>query len=328
MAFDLEYILTECDHRIHDELLFESVITSNIVASDAARFGSSFFGRSRFGYTIFYLNDRYGASGQFFDNPDGTVTAVFPLVNKIAGSPKLFYKLPSEYLRHPLSQYTSTEYGIPYYGTLGIYYGVDTDYYLGGLTEVPSDSTSSANKLWFIAYEPMVYNGYNIPANSIVITRFNNEYTWLLDYTVVMEECPYCEGTGIKNDLKLSPIGRLKLVADMDKLMQQVIKAIITSKGKNIFFPSYGTIIPQAIGSRGLNGFILREEIYQQLSMIAKNQQDILNMNSLFFTAGEVLHDLIGVQVQPSADPRQINLLVTIQNKASEMRTSKTFKVG
>mgnify|MGYP000390522437 CR=1 FL=1 len=323
MAFDLEYILTECTHRIHDEILYEATLNNELLASDSSYFGSSYFGRSRFGRSVFYINNKYGnPDGVYFNNSDGTVTAIFNINNTIAGSPELFYQSPKEYLRHPLPRYSDKDFDYIYYGT-EVFYGEDQNL-VGDKTNIPSESTQ---ELWFVTYEPTVYNGYYVPANSIVIKKFDNNYNWILDYNTVQNECPYCEGSGACNDLNLDPIGRLKVVTGMDKLIQQVIKAIITPQGKNIFFPEYGTIIPNAIGSRGLNGFILRNEIISQLKNIMENQRYILENNPSFFTADEVLHDLIGVVVQPSEDPRRIDLTVTIQNKALEERTSKSFKI-
>jgi len=292
--------------------------------SESSRFGVSNFGTARFGRNIYAYLDRYGPTGTFIENTNGTITAIFSIPGTVAGAPKLYANLPGEYKRTEVPAYSKTENSSSLYFGDELYYGEgELDY--GGSGVVPS---SSINAIWYVTHEATVIGTTAVPANSLVVNRYDSRYNLSLDFNIVLEQCPFCQGTSVKNDLILTPLGRLSNVFDTNKLSQQVMKAIMTLKGKNIFYPSYGTIIPEIIGENTLNGFVLREQIVLQLSEIKRMQQQITSQNPAFFTARELLEDVIGVKLTPQTDPRIFGLTITIMNKALEQVSSKTMKIG
>ena len=330
ISFDMEYILTPCDHRVHDEILVESTELSDSIVEEAALFGVSVFGDT-YGDAIYVLSNDFGTTGTFIHTSDGDIIAIFPLQHTIANSPELFFKTAYDYNRvKPPYTKTSVYASAITYGA-NITYGQE-DFYFGGDGYVPVDVTTEdlGGLFWYPVYTDtqIVVEGttYDISANSLVISRYNNKYTWLLDYNTVESECPYCKGSGVKNDLVLSNSGRLQLVYNIDKLAQQVIKAIITDKGKNKYYPNYGTIIMSLIGAKNINGFLLRQQIIDQLQSIKRYQAEMLSVSTGLYNSRELLEDLLGIKFNPTADPRVLSMTVTILNSALERADSKVFR--
>ena len=325
MAFDLNYILTPCDHRIRHSLIAEASSETTNLIMDTSRFGISNFGTGQFGVNTYAYVDQFGAEGTYINNTDGTVTAIFPVPGYIAGDPKLFAQVPGTFNREAVPAYSKNSNSeAPYLGDI-LYIGDDTYTYFGGSATPSADVVVP---VWYIAYTPTAIGTVPVPANSLVINRYDNMYELYLDYNIQTNMCPFCHGTGVRNDLCLTQFGRISAVTDTAKLTQQVLKSILTPKSKNPFFPAYGSTIPTMIGDKSIDGFSLRDQIVQQLTTIKQQQQQVLTQNPGFFTARELLDDLIGVQLVPQTDPRVFGLTVSIVNKALEQTTSKTITIS
>lgn len=68
-------------------------------------------------------------------------------------------------------------------------------------------------------------------------------------YKTSLPNCPKCNATGILNDLNFDVNGRLQLVYDFSKLIQDYFKRFYTDKGSNSFDLTEGTSIPSLIGA-------------------------------------------------------------------------------
>ena len=331
MAVDLEYIMVPCDHSLKHELILESTQRAGNLLEDATRFGVGVFGDG-FGAELYIYVNNYGDTGEFVENEaTGEITAIIPLQHPVASAPKLYIQLPDVYNRVAVPQYASTVLTTLITFGADIYLGEVDDLFLGAPGYIPQETYTSA-LVWEMVYtaKTLTISGqqYTAPANSVVIYRYNGNYDWWLDYTARAEDCPLCKGSGVKNDLALGKTGALHTVYDMDKLVQQVTKAIITLKGKNEFFPSYGTTVTELLGKKGITGFTLRAQILEQLTKIKNYQQTSLSQNTLAYTARELLEDVLSVKIFPgSTDPRVLTLELTILNRALEKQISKVMRL-
>lgn len=330
MAFDLEYIMVTCEHKLRDELISPSVERTDSFVEDGARYGEAVYGDA-YGPDLYILQNTYGTLGQFIEDTTGELVAILPLQHTITHSPQLYFKLPFDYLRQSLPQFSNSTYQtVVHYGS-GLYYGADEELYFGGPAYIDGIDGNDPTVIWYVTYEAgtIVVAGqtYNVPANSVVIKQFNNVYDWYLDYTTKTEECPLCGGSSVNNDLIFRKTGQLSLIYDIDKLAQLVMKAMITVKGKNAFFPNYGTQISSMIGQKNNNSFALRTQIVEQLEIIKQNQSYLNNSNPNLYGARELLDDILGIKMIPTADPRAVGLDITILNKALEQTGSKILRI-
>ena len=316
MAIDLSYLLNKCNHRIYDLVVWEGQTYEQRLFEGAAIFNDCTFGDAYMG-PDWLLLDFQGADASFVPGPNNTTIATFNLPLVPASDPALFIKLPNTYGRQKIPATTfQTVVDQIVCGLTDIFYGQDSVLYNGAATTFDN---SQLVKLWEIDYTNQ----------QLIIYRYQPDYTWLLDFTTIKDDCPLCHGTDVKNDFVWDQIGHIRLVANTEKLSQQVLKAILTPKGKNEHFPWYGTVIQQLLGSKNnFLGFTIRGEIRDQLSRIKQMQTSVLMSDTTFYTPYEALHDILNVSLTPDpSDPRSINIKVLLMCLALEKVETKTVKI-
>lgn len=316
MAFDISYVLNKCDHRIHDLVIWEGQTYEQRTFDAESLYNEAIAGEDEFGGTVLLL-DSLGAGATFTKGPADTVIATFALPFIPASDPRLFIKLPNTYNRIEVNPVTSGQViEQMLYSLEGVTYGDTGLSYAGGGTYV---DTVNPMKVWEVDYVNQ----------TLIIYNYVPDFTWILDITTTKEECPYCQGSQLKHDLVLNEVGKLQLVANTEKLSQHVLKSILTPRGKNRYFPDYGTAIPKLIGEKNnFLGFTIRGEIRDQLSRIKKLQTSVLQSNPNFYTPYEALHDILGVNLLPDpSEPRGINLKVLIMSLALDKIETKTVKL-
>lgn len=122
----------------------------------------------------------------------------------------------------------------------------------------------------------------------------------------------------IKNrNLSISS-GSLEKVEGTDKLVQDVLKILLTPKGANKMNPWYGTFSSELIGS-GLDEDVtmnlMKSQITDSLDTLKKLQDSMLKSN-LTVTADELIHAITGISV--FSDPTNmlsVNVIVEILSK-------------
>jgi len=96
-------------------------------------------------------------------------------------------------------------------------------------------------------------------------------------YKTTIDRCPKCAGTGYLNDINFDSRGRIQLVYDFSKLIQDFFKRMNTQKGSNSFDVSEGTDIPNTIGLAGadreLAETLIKTEIVNLLFSIRDKQK-------------------------------------------------------
>lgn len=90
-----------------------------------------------------------------------------------------------------------------------------------------------------------VDSGMNFPNPDTSIVPVN---TYWIDYVADPDNCPKCGGTGLVKDVIYGTTGDLVITVTAKKIVQRVIKALLTTIGKNITDPLYGSDLPSLIG--------------------------------------------------------------------------------
>jgi len=317
MSFDLDYVMVDCDHRIHDILIQEAVSPEIFVADGASVCGSSLCGSTvdTVGQASYATSNLFGTKGTFTKLGNGNTQAVIDIDIQPASNIRLFVRKPGEYQRYEVFPTGYTESLInAVYGD-GLVYG-------NFIYDAPSlyeDVTENTETLWEMDYRN----------SQLTIYRYDNMFDWYIDYNVGLTDCPFCKGSGVENDLVVNNIGRMSLAVDTDKLVQTVMKAVLTEKGKNPYNPSYGTMIKSLIGQKFImSGFLLRQEIMDQLEQIKKLQNAVMRAAPDFYSPYEVLYDIVGAQILPTSDPRQIDLKLVLKSLALDRVGTKTIKIS
>lgn len=344
MAFDLDYLIVDCDHRVTDDVVQEAVDLVSTQVNDGAFFGEDIFGAEEFGEASYRFGSyAYGLEGYFIPNAvENTTIAVLPLKYPIASNLALFTKLPNDYLRRSVPQYSYDSHVQQVYYNGYHFFGDGSIYGSDGYEPDPA-LLVTPYELWKVVYgDPntlyrVTLNGWDVvlpgkttpgvPGNSLIISRYDNRFTWIADYNVSLESCPKCFGEGVTNDIYLTPRGKLAIVLGTDKLVQSVSKSILTDRGVNPYFPWYGTVIKDLIANRTQNAFVLRSEIIEQLSRLKELQIEVEGAEPGYYDPAERLEDIVSIQVLPTSDPRAINLRVVVLARTLQQVQSKKLSI-
>ena len=148
-----------------------------------------------------------------------------------------------------------------------------------------------------------------------------------LKYTTTQTTCQKCAGAGEVNDFFFDKRGRIQMVYDFSKLIQDFFKRFLTIKGSNPFDLSDGTIANSLIGIAVANqDFIettLKAEIMDLITNIRNKQnsqvgfqtispgEQLARVNRVNITAQNVTDLLVTVEVVSlSGETQQIKQLV------------------
>ena len=93
----------------------------------------------------------------------------------------------------------------------------------------------------------------------------SNKSSLLLTYKTTVNKCPKCAGTGELNDLNFDKIGRLEIVHDFSKLIQDFFKRALTQLGSNPFDSNEGTSMDSLIGIAKGDGLVLDDLVKTEL---------------------------------------------------------------
>lgn len=135
----------------------------------------------------------------------------------------------------------------------------------------------------------------------------------------------------VSNDLSLNPDGTLQTVINNDKLIQDIIKAILTPLGSNKFFKWYGCALVARIVGQVLDPTLTQIEIQRSI------QDSLTNLISLqkaqartqYVSAGESIAAIEEISVlRSNEDPRQYEIYVSVlTRKLTIAETTFTLRV-
>jgi hypothetical protein len=117
------------------------------------------------------------------------------------------------------------------------------------------------------------------------------------------------------NDLDINPDGGLQTVSDNNKLLQDILKAVLTTKGSNRFFRWYGSSISSRIIGQNLDFSQIEVEIQSSIQETLSNIVALQNAQSKeqYVSAGETIASIRGVSVlRNPEDPRLFEVMISI----------------
>jgi hypothetical protein len=145
-----------------------------------------------------------------------------------------------------------------------------------------------------------------------------------LTYITVVGDCPKCDGSSRYFDFAIDSLGRLVILRDNEKLIQDISKGILTEKGSNPYHPWYGTVISNLVGSKLTDFQRLRLIISQDVQEFINNIKDLQNQQADVqeLTDKERVEQLISVQAsRPDlSNPTLVTISITYRNRAGNLR--------
>ena len=115
--------------------------------------------------------------------------------------------------------------------------------------------------------------------------------------------------------------GKIQVVENESKLIQDSLKDITTMQGDNVFHPTYGCKIGQNLIGNVFDDSFTNQVISQEIKNTLEKKQQRQRIQSIYqkLTPGEILAAIQNVIVQKNqVDPRYISVFVQIMSGSFE----------
>ena len=120
------------------------------------------------------------------------------------------------------------------------------------------------------------------------------------------------------NDISINPDGSVKTVRNNDKLIQDVLKIILTPQGSNKFYNWYGSTLCSRIIGEVMSPFLTKIEIRRSIEESLNNLM-LLQQNQAigqFVSVEETLAAIKDILIEKDQnDPRAYNIIVSVLTK-------------
>jgi hypothetical protein len=351
-SYDVRLLDTPCDHHLRDEAVnfdISPVISNTPYSGTGTIFNVSTFNGSIDPNAFFFINTQfpYVNDGSFslrqgVPNASGTtVTETFVIPSGSAANITLMYppqtntvacqqivSLPNNEITFlPFVRYNLYQlYGnIQFTDALDAGSTVQFTYMADKKKIIPTNQDGTLN--W--SYEGLnqfgqgVFKVYGRPLLSTQAQLY-------VRYTTKLQSCPKCAGEGILNDLNFDGNGRLQLVYDFSKLIQDYFKRLYTIKGSNSFDISEGTEIQSLIGAMKGDTLtldaLIKSEVINLLYSI-RNKQSI-QQGIQGIGLGEQIAQIDSVDVT-SPTSTSLKIVVSVSSLAGiTQQVSSTITIG
>ena len=114
--------------------------------------------------------------------------------------------------------------------------------------------------------------GMNFPDPNI---NYVPKKVYIAEYGALKDSCPKCNGTNIVKDIAYNTVGRLITLQGRYKVVQQILKILLTIVGGNLFDQDYGTTLSASIGQK-LDNYVvakLNQSILAAMNHLMNIQQ-------------------------------------------------------
>lgn len=131
-----------------------------------------------------------------------------------------------------------------------------------------------------------------------------------------LNSCPRCLGKGYYFDIKFSPRGDVLTVSEIEKLLQELVKITLTSKGGNFFHDEYGSHVSDSIGmvqSKNFREARLKQSIIDAVLRLRYLQRDGIE-KGYRFSLKELIDKISKIEIyEIENNPTQLGFKVTVQ---------------
>lgn len=120
------------------------------------------------------------------------------------------------------------------------------------------------------------------------------------------------------NDLKINPDGTIQTVRDNDKLVQDIVKALLTTLGSNRFHNWYGSLLSSAMIGQVLDATLAEIEAERTISNTFSNLISLqkAQAQTQYVSAGETIAAIRDISIiRNETDPRQYQITVSVLTK-------------
>jgi hypothetical protein len=341
-SLDLRLLDTPCDHRIRDEqvnldvisLLTNTPVSGNHVTYNIASYAGQIDPEASVTFTTNfpYVNDGSFSMSQsvvlniatpiteeiIVTSPVSNLVSLKfpPKTNSVTAKQKIVLS-NDEIVYQPFTRYNLYQlYGqIEFTNVADVGSTIIFSYYADKkrINAVNLDKTINYE---FVGMNNKNQGVFRLYGRALLSTR----PTLFVRYRTTQPNCPKCLGVGQLNDLNIDRSGRLQLVYDFSKLIQDYFKRLYTEKGSNPFDATDGTNLPTMVGIAKGDGLLMQSlvqaEVVNLLFAIRqkqRNQQGIQNIS-----LAEQIAQINNIEVR-SISPTDISVRIEVLSKSGKI---------
>ena len=148
---------------------------------------------------------------------------------------------------------------------------------------------------------------------------------YLIDYSVKEDTCPLCQGTGIVQDINYDGTGSLMKATGVQKLIQRVLKTLLTKLGESAEDYSYGSSLDDLIGTE-----ITQTSLKTKQKAINDAIQYVITLQeNEDLDEEEAIAGITSISIEENKkDPSKLDITVVIRNVAGyDVPCTVTIKV-
>lgn len=132
----------------------------------------------------------------------------------------------------------------------------------------------------------------------------------------------------VNGDVSFDASGRLELIRESDKVIQEVLKVVGTSISSDLFNADYGLSVTTSSIGRPLSDAsvfgIVQIELRKQLDQLMKEQRYLATVQTL--APSERIKQIDNITVErDSSEPRQLNISIDLTLQSTEPITIQTM---
>jgi len=141
-----------------------------------------------------------------------------------------------------------------------------------------------------------------------------------LRYTTIPSFCPRCYGTNLVNDIQFDSQGKVLVVYDFVKLIQDYFKRLFTKKFSNIFHTDEGSYFPSFIGTAKANAgtiqALIRNEFVKMVTVVRDKQKIQIPIQGIS-NAEQIAY--IEQLTVTAVDPTSVSVDMKVRSKSNDI---------
>jgi len=134
--------------------------------------------------------------------------------------------------------------------------------------------------------------------------RKSNDDFYVVTYLAQPQYCPKCQGLRVHYDESYSKLGKVTIVKNEEKLLQEVKKGLATFLGSNPFHLWVGTQIHTLIGTKLYNIDLIKARVVEEVSKYLEKYIDVQLQQGGYqeVTAREAFGQILTIEAEPQDD--------------------------
>lgn len=134
---------------------------------------------------------------------------------------------------------------------------------------------------------------------------------YLIDYIARQETCPFCSGTGVKQDIEFNGVGDVVMSNGHQKIVERVLKAMLTKYGDSAEDVMFGSALDNLIGSEldVTASATIQKAVYDTITYLIQLQTGVE------LEPDEIITSVVNIKIkQDEKIPTKLNIEIVVSD--------------